>query len=580
MRRCPSETNTRKFTGKVTQMSARYGMIDDSVYFGLDTVVGGVDVEVREGDRVRCTAVRLHSDAGWRATRVELENRKNWLETRPSESKKENVCPHESDLTVEQQSIVGTITKMSRHGGGIINGDAAVFSQDAVVKGYVPCVGDWVRADVQCCISAVINIDEDQWTATKVQPLRVKTVEGRIRALFGGYGFIDEDIYFCFKVCCSPYQPRKGDMVKVTVIECSYKQTHWRAIRLEPSRGRVVNPRSGCRRPHTAVAVQSGDDDDIKNGVFVTRSLDAGQIFVGQTTSIIAFVRNENINKVITFNSCKSVQGGCTVSVYAPCNNQSENDGTEGLQTDDKNCRPVMQLPLELQSGHQCAIELTIFGKDLGFTEHKLHFDFLEFVIVRVVSVSVYDPLQSAVAPSTPYKRSTHFHRYRHGHDSEFSDSHSWQVPGRRPIRPRTVYFPNKLQQYSVPTNIRACIVERRNILDVCPSIGKPLTIDSYRQRFASLLYIEEVEMDINIRQFDMMEANMDTRGPFLVLTVPGLAEGRPSLLMGDKVIVSVPGTCVLLQCSVAAKPVSDCPVQISLLSTCMIWHARAEWWL
>jgi hypothetical protein len=244
MRRCPSETNTRKFTGKVTQMSARYGMIDDSVYFGLDTVVGGVDVEVREGDRVRCTAVRLHSDAGWRATRVELENRKNWLETRPSESKKENVCPHESDLTVEQQSIVGTITKMSRHGGGIINGDAAVFSQDAVVKGYVPCVGDWVRADVQCCISAVINIDEDQWTATKVQPLRVKTVEGRIRALFGGYGFIDEDIYFCFKVCCSPYQPRKGDMVKVTVIECSYKQTHWRAIRLEPSRGRVVNPRS------------------------------------------------------------------------------------------------------------------------------------------------------------------------------------------------------------------------------------------------------------------------------------------------------------------------------------------------
>jgi putative helicase MOV10L1 len=473
---------------------------------------------------------------------VELENRKNWLETRPSESKKENVCPHESDLTVEQQSIVGTITKMSRHGGGIINGDAAVFSQDAVVKGYVPCVGDWVRADVQCCISAVINIDEDQWTATKVQPLRVKTVEGRIRALFGGYGFIDEDIYFCFKVCCSPYQPRKGDMVKVTVIECSYKQTHWRAIRLEPSRGRVVNPRSGCRRPHTAVAVQSGDDDDIKNGVFVTRSLDAGQIFVGQTTSIIAFVRNENINKVITFNSCKSVQGGCTVSVYAPCNNQSENDGTEGLQTDDKNCRPVMQLPLELQSGHQCAIELTIFGKDLGFTEHKLHFDFLEFVIVRVVSVSVYDPLQSAVAPSTPYKRSTHFHRYRHGHDSEFSDSHSWQVPGRRPIRPRTVYFPNKLQQYSVPTNIRACIVERRNILDVCPSIGKPLTIDSYRQRFASLLYIEEVEMDINIRQFDMMEANMDTRGPFLVLTVPGLAEGRPSLLMGDKVIVSVPG--------------------------------------
>ena len=37
----------------------------------------------------------------------------------------------------------------------------------------------------------------------------------------------------------------------------------------------------------------------------------------------------------------------------------------------------------------------------------------------------------------------------------------------------------------------------------------------------------------------------MHTRGPFLVLSVPGLAEGRPSLLVGDKLIVSIPGTCM-----------------------------------
>ena len=237
-RSCPSsETNTRKFTGKVTQMSTGYGMIDGCVYFGLDAVVGCV--EVKEGDRVRCTALRLHCDAGWRAKRVELENEENWLGTRPSGLKKENLntC---NDLTVDQQSIVGTVTKLSRHGGGIINGDVAVFSQDAVVKGYVPCVGDWVRADIQCITSAV---EEGQWTATKVQPLRVRTVEGRICALCGGYGFIDEDIYFSFKVCSSHYRPRTGDMVSVTTIECSYKQTNWRAIRLEPSGGRAVNPR-------------------------------------------------------------------------------------------------------------------------------------------------------------------------------------------------------------------------------------------------------------------------------------------------------------------------------------------------
>lgn len=34
----------------------------------------------------------------------------------------------------------------------------------------------------------------------------------------------------------------------------------------------------------------------------------------------------------------------------------------------------------------------------------------------------------------------------------------------------------------------------------------------------------------------------MHRHGSFLRLPVPGLAEGRPSLLVGDKVIASVPG--------------------------------------
>lgn len=234
------QQNVRSITGSVTQMCSSYGLIDSSVYFAVDAVVGGV--QVREGDNVRVTASRQHSDAGWRADRVELIAEEKWRRN-PHSSRRKEELKQEGDGSRDsllRQSIVGTVTKLSRYGGGVINGDAAVFSQDVVVKGYVSCLGDWVKADIQCVSD---TDDEQQWTATRVQPLRVRTFEGRVRALFGAYGFIDEDIYFSSKVCGSHYQPKAGDMVRVTAIECSYKQSNWRALRVEPSGGRVVNHR-------------------------------------------------------------------------------------------------------------------------------------------------------------------------------------------------------------------------------------------------------------------------------------------------------------------------------------------------
>ncbi|OCT91583.1 hypothetical protein XELAEV_18014642mg [Xenopus laevis] len=67
--------------------------------------------------------------------------------------------------------------------------------------------------------------------------------------------------------------------------------------------------------------------------------------------------------------------------------------------------------------------------------------------------------------------------------------------------------------------------------------LNNPLDFNNYNKRFHLLLYLEEIQMEIDIRQYDQkdytMEVDPDNRR-LLTLKVPGLAENRPSVLRGD----------------------------------------------
>ena len=62
-----------------------------------------------------------------------------------------------------------------------------------------------------------------------------------------------------------------------------------------------------------------------------------------------------------------------------------------------------------------------------------------------------------------------------------------------------------------------------------------PLTMANYTAKFQALLHVEELQMEIDIRQYDMKAAQLRRcdNPRLLALTVPGLAESRPSLLRG-----------------------------------------------
>ncbi|KAM9596015.1 LOW QUALITY PROTEIN: helicase MOV-10 [Morphnus guianensis] len=61
-----------------------------------------------------------------------------------------------------------------------------------------------------------------------------------------------------------------------------------------------------------------------------------------------------------------------------------------------------------------------------------------------------------------------------------------------------------------------------------------PLQAENYQQKFQLLLHLEEIQMEVDIRRYDMQDVPMVQDRTLLVLDVPGVAENRPSVLKGD----------------------------------------------
>ncbi|KAK8763511.1 hypothetical protein V5799_033883 [Amblyomma americanum] len=78
-------------------------------------------------------------------------------------------------------------------------------------------------------------------------------------------------------------------------------------------------------------------------------------------------------------------------------------------------------------------------------------------------------------------------------------------------------------------------------LLFIKKNLDDPISESTYWGRFSTLLFLEEVQMRIDIRKYDMVGVPLTpcpTQTDWYVLEVPGLVEMRPSVLKGDKIFV------------------------------------------
>ncbi|XP_072223489.1 putative helicase mov-10-B.2 [Leuresthes tenuis] len=213
--------------------------------------------------------------------------------------------------------------------------------------------------------------------------------------------------------------------------------------------------------------------------------------------------------------------------------------------------RVTKQNPLQLKQGDSYEIQVHFRCSLVGLYSATLAFEFqpdlqssTAFHIVRFIEAQCITSLGLELAPVAPYQpRSL----------PALSAQPNFNiVDGQRPEGISVMQLQNvvELKQYRIPSYINQLISLLRQSCHLSDKRGtmleSPLSWENYTDKFQLLLYLEERQMEVDIRRYNIPNIekefavlkNDQFNKKLLVLELPGVSENRPSVLRGDALLV------------------------------------------
>ncbi|MGH0176189.1 UNVERIFIED_CONTAM: hypothetical protein FKN15_072115 [Acipenser sinensis] len=216
--------------------------------------------------------------------------------------------------------------------------------------------------------------------------------------------------------------------------------------------------------------------------------------------------------------------------------------------------RVTRACPLLLNPGDTYTIQVSCLSSHYGYFPVTVVFEFRPhlsgdpkpFYIVRMLAGVANSALSKELGPTSPYK--------------------PYQNAIRRPINihveeglvPESNYQPElkvvPLQNFDYPKILKALVKQgledsdrlypalKQELSRVRSLLESQLDFENYKERFQLLLHLEEIQMEVDIKKYDLHNAVMypdPQQKRFLILHVPGVAENRPSVLRGDYLLAS-----------------------------------------
>lgn len=205
--------------------------------------------------------------------------------------------------------------------------------------------------------------------------------------------------------------------------------------------------------------------------------------------------------------------------------------------------------PLYLCPGERYDVEVHYRLSCYGHFPATMYFEFSPdppgskpFCIVREMEAVARSPLAVELGPVAPYKP------YQ---AATYKPVNTVTVEGEPPKSSVVQHLQSivKLGQYKYPPYLKELARQRledsgslspaarQKLQTVRDLLGCALKMGNYAHRFHLLLHLEEIQMEVDIRKYDLHNQTMTkdkTKNGLLVLKVPGVAENRPSVLRGD----------------------------------------------
>ncbi|XP_039918147.1 RNA helicase Mov10l1 isoform X2 [Hirundo rustica] len=563
----------KRVQGVVTRLCHDYGMIDDMIVFTKDVVTKNMLLAV--GQEVIATVEEDKTSGGLKAVRVDtIQNT-------------QDSSPDCDASELNKKTLIGSITFLSVD-GGYINQNTYFAMQD-VWEDFKPYEGDWVQAKYY------INSTTWKSEAVAVRPLRYKQVNKvRISSVCGRTGTVDDSIFFTLDSLRLPdgYLPRRHDLVNTIVVESSQSCYIWRALCLVPvSEDGQSHPNEG-----------NVDEDIIrdKGELEVSRMTDFGTLKQGESKRMIIWIENKG-SVPQSLISCKlagwvkdkqfsvEIPQKCENSPSFPINqgnlskaavNSFNNSGgaaceslnhtsimkdgviPEGINFQDTNLsrtkenysfvkdenmqngeseqKDHMEQPIKHSSitpeivippGEKISIVIVCTAMIHGYSKELLLLGFSDFTVGRYIEATVTNEEELLIAPVQPYSP-------RKPKIIPESQPRKTTVAGPQLTRNKRRWCSNFLPHYTVPDELRKCVEQHLDILTFQPLLAERLNLDNYKANFSTLLWLEEIQAERDLKDYYMSGVTLKRNGNLLVLEVPGVEEGRPRLVPGDKVIL------------------------------------------